>query len=231
MVGAPARCQSGDLGSRQSDDTLFGDDDALDEGRVTAYRNAILGRFDASPEAEAEPAASWGALLVDYAASYFSRPVTSLSSAELRTIVFEIIPRKLSVEPEAAPAIVAGLRAFLAFVRREHPDSHAEACLASLDGDASQRLARLLADPSRFGPAKAFLMGGRAAGYDMSTQSGADAWIAHMRRHDLRLPMNFPIPPTAPRRTAPAKPPTPSRQAKTAKRRAQRAARNKTRSR
>lgn len=205
---------------QQPDDTLFGDDDALDEDRVTAYRNAILGRFDASPEAEAEPAAHWGALLVDYAATYFGRPVTSLSSAELRTIVFEIIPRKLSVEPEAAPAIVAGLRALLAFVRREHPDSHAEACLASLDGDASQRLARLLADPSKFGPAKAYLMGGRAAGYDMSTQSGADAWIAHMRRHDLRLPMNFPIPPAAPRRTAPAKPPTPSRQAKKAKRRA-----------
>jgi hypothetical protein len=209
----------------QPDDEQLGDDDELDEDRAAAHRSAILDRFHASPEAEAEPAAHWGALLVDYAASYFARSVTSLTPDELREIVFEIIPRKASVDPEAAPAIIAGLRAFLAFLGREHPASHAEACLASLDGTASQRLARLLADPSRFGPAKAFVMGGRAAGFDMSTQSGADAWAAHMRRHDLRLPMNFPIPPAAPRRTAPVKPPEPSRQAKKAKRKAQRAAR------
>ena len=215
---------------QQPSDALLDDDGALDNDRVETYRDDLLGRFEASPEARAEPAAHWGALLVDYAASYFGKTVTSLSSSEFRELVFEVFPRKVSVEPTAAPAIVAGLRALLAFLRREHPDSHAERCLASLEGNASQRLARLLADPSNYGPAKAFLMGGRAAGFDMSSQSGADAWIAHMRQHDLRLPMNFPVPPAAPRRNASSAKPPP-RQAKKTKRKAQRTARNKNRSR
>jgi hypothetical protein len=212
-------------------DALLDEDGALDDDRVEAYRDEILGRFEASPEAQAEPEAHWGALLVDYAASYFGKTVTSLSPAEFREIVFEVIPRKVSTDPTAAPAIIAGVRALLAFLRREYPDSHAERWLASLEDNASQRLARLLADPSNYGPAKAFVMGGRAAGFDMSTKSGTDAWIAQMRRHDLRLPMNFPVPPAAPRRSASSAKPPPSRQAKKAKRKAQRAARNKSRSR
>jgi hypothetical protein len=216
---------------QQPTGALLDDDGALDDDRVEAYRDDLLGRFEASPEAQAESAAHWSELLVDYAASHFGKTVMSLSSSEFREIVFEVIPRKVSVEPTAAPAIVAGLRAFLAFLRREHTDSHAEPCLASLEGNASQRLARLLADPSSYGPAKAFVMGGRAAGFDMSSQSGMDAWIAHMRRHDLRLPMNFPVPPAAPRRTESSAKPPPSRHAKKTKRKAQRAARNKTRSR
>jgi hypothetical protein len=214
---------------QEPDDALLDEDGALDEDRVAAYRDAILRQFGASPEAHAEPAAHWGELLVDYAASYFGMTVMSLSAAGLREIVFELIPRKVSVEPTAAPAIVAGLRAFLAFLQREYPGSDAERCLASLEGNAAQRLARLLADPSNYGPAKAFVMGGQAAGFDMTTQAGGDAWIAHMRKHDLRLPTGFAAP-TAPRRNGSAKP-APARRAKKTKRKAQRAARHKNRSR
>jgi hypothetical protein len=212
------------------DDTLLGDDDALDDDRVDTYRRQLLDRFEASPEAQAEPAAHWGTLVVDYAASYFGKTVMSLSPAELDELVFEVVPRKVSVDPKAAPSIIAGLRALLAFVRREHPDSRAEACLASLEANASQRLARLLADSSNFGPAKFFVMSGRAAGFDMTSQSGMDGWAAHMRRHDMRLPVGFPVPSAAPARTASPKP-GPSTKAKTAKRKAQRTARKKTRSR
>jgi hypothetical protein len=214
---------------QQPDSALLEEDGTLDDDRVDAYRRSFLGRFEASPEAKAEPAAHWGALLVDYAASYFGEPLSSLSSLQFREIVFEIIPRKVSVAPEAAPEIVAGLRALLAFVRREYPASQAEACLRSLEGNASQRLARLLADPANFGPAKSFVMGGRAAGFDMSSQSGMDAWALHMRRNDLRLPVGFP-PPQATRSRNAVKPP-PSQPAKKAKRKAAQKARKKTRSR
>jgi hypothetical protein len=221
-VSAPAPGQ-------EVDDALLDDDRAVDADRLESYRDMILGRFESSPEAQAEPAAHWSELLVEYAASYFGKTVMSLSAAEFREIVFEVVPRKVSVEPTAAPAIVAGLRAFLAFLRREYPDSHADRCLAALEGNASQRLARLLADPSNYGPAKAFVMGGRASGFDMTTQAGTNAWIANMRRNDMRLPMGSPVS-AASRQNASAKPP-PTRQAKKTKRKAQRAARNKNRSR
>jgi len=214
---------------QRRDDALLDDDGDLDEDRVEAYRAAVLGGFAASPEARAEPAAQWSEVLVDYAASYFGKTVMALSVFELREIVFDVIPRKVSVEPTAAPAIVAGLRAFLTFLMREHPGGDTARSLASLDGNAAQRLARLLADSSIYGPAKAFLMSGRAAGFDMSTQAGCDAWTAHMREHDIRLPMGFPAA-AAPRKTASAKSP-PTRQANKAKQKAPRAARTKSPSR
>jgi hypothetical protein len=143
--------------------------------------------------------------------------------------VFEVFPRKVSVEPESAPAIVAGLRAFLAFLEREYPGDRARRRLAILDGNAAQRLARLLADPSNFGPAKAFMMSGRAAGFDMSSQVGLDAWAEHMRKNNLRLPMGGPVA-AAERRDVAGKQRA-ARQVKKTKRKAQRTARNKNRSR
>jgi hypothetical protein len=207
-------------------DALLDEDGERNDDRVAAYRAAILQRFEASPEAQAEPEAHWAAMLVDYATSYFGKTAEALIPAELDEIVFELIPRKVSVEPEAAPAIVAGLRAFLVFLQREHP-GHAKRCLAVLDDEASQRLARLLADPSSFGPAKSFVMSGRAAGFDMSSQAGLGAWAAHMQKNNLRLPMSRPTP-AAPRRDASANQRA-ARQVKKTKRKAQRAARKRSR--
>jgi hypothetical protein len=213
------------------DDELLDDNGDLDDGRVNAYRKAILGRFAASPEARAEPQARWGELLVDYTASYFGKTVMSLSAPELRELVFEVIPYKVSIEPKAAPGIVAGLRAFLAFLEREYPGSRADRCSAALESNAAQRLARLLADPSNYSPAKAFVMGGRAAGFDMTTQAGCDAWAAHLQKNDIRLPTAFSAS-AAPRRNAsPQAQPQPARGEKKLKRKAQRAARHKNRSR
>jgi hypothetical protein len=214
---------------------LLDGDGELDEDRVETYAAEILGRFEASPEAQAEPEAHWGAMLVDYAAHYFGTTVESLSPAEVRELVFEVFPRKVSVEPEAAPAIIAGLRALLAFLEREYPGDRAGRRLAVLDGDASQRLARLLTDSSNFGPAKAFMMSGRAAGFDMSSQAGLAAWAEHMRENNLRLPMGRPVAPASRRDAADRRDVAGKQraagQAKKTKRKAQRAARNKNRSR
>ncbi|HEU4728821.1 MAG TPA: hypothetical protein VFT22_13045 [Kofleriaceae bacterium] len=211
------------------DDELFDEGDELDESRVATYSEAILRRFQASPEAAAEPAARWSALVVNYAATYLGKTVMALSASELEEILFEIFPRKVSVEPEAAPEIVAGVRAFLGFLCREYPSAHAERRLRVLEGNASQRLARLLADPRRFGPAKAFMMGGRAAGFDMSSQAGLDAWAVHMRENGLRLPVGSRA------ATRPSQEPTTTRpdtrRAAKTKRKSQRAARKKSRSR
>lgn len=214
---------------QQASGVLLDEDGELDEDRAESYSDEILGRFEASPEAQAEPEAHWAGMLVDHAARYFGMTVESLSAAQVDELVFEVFPRRVSVEPEAAPAIVAGLRAFLAFLEREHPDRHARKRLAVLDGNASQRLARLLADPSSFGPAKAFVMSGQAAGFDMSSQAGLDAWAEHMRMNNLRLPMGSTVP-VAERRNASTKQRV-SRQSKKAKRKAQRVARSKNRSR
>lgn len=214
-------------GGESPDAALLDEDGELDEDRAEAYRIAILRRFEASREAQAEPGAHWAALLVDYATTYFGQTAESLSAPAVHEIVFDIFPRKVSVEPEAAPAIIAGLRAFFEFLRREHPGSSASRCLAVLAGNASQQLARRLADRSSFGPAKSFVMSGRAAGFDMSSQAGLAAWTEHMRKHDLRLPVAPPAP-SAQRRDSPANQRA-AQQAKKTRRKAQRAARKRSR--
>lgn len=72
-------------------------------------------------------------------------------------------------------------------------------------------------------------MSGRAAGFDMSSQAGLDAWGEHMRKNNLRLPMGRPVA-AAERRGASGKERA-ARQAMKTKRKAQRAARHKNRSR
>jgi hypothetical protein len=213
---------------QQADNALLDADGELDDDRVETYRAEILGRFQASPEAQAEPEAHWAAVLVNYATSYFGMTAESLSPAELHDLVFEVFPRKVSVEPQAAQAIVAGLRAFLAFLEREHPGG-AGRRLAVLEGNAAQRLARLLGDRSSFSPAKSFVMSGRAAGFDMSSQAGAAAWGEHMRKNNLRLPMGVPAPAARPREASAKQ--RAVRQDRKSKRKAQRVARTKSRSR
>lgn len=214
-------------GHESSDAALLDEDGELDEARAQAYRTAILRRFEASPEAQAEPGARWAALLVDYAVTYFGQAAESLSASDVHEIVFDIFPRKVSVAPDAAPDIIAGLRAFFQFVHREYADGGAERCLAVLAGNASQQLARRLADPSNFGLAKSFMMSGRAAGFDMSSPTGLNAWAMHKHKHNLRLPVAHPAP-SAQRHDTSAKQRA-AQQAKKTKRKAQRAARKRSR--
>src|SRR5262249_2821078 len=68
---------------------LLDDHGELDERRVEEYSAEILGRFEASPEALAEPEAHWGGMLVDYAAHTFGTTAESLSPAEVHELVFE----------------------------------------------------------------------------------------------------------------------------------------------
>src|ERR1041385_201877 len=85
---------------QQASSALLDEDGELDDDRVETYAAELLGRFEASPEAQAEPAAHWSAMLVDYAAHYFGTTAESLSPAEVHELVFEIFPRKVSVEPD-----------------------------------------------------------------------------------------------------------------------------------
>jgi hypothetical protein len=137
----------------------------------------LLRRFEASPEAKALSELGVCALVLDYAADHFGATIATLQEAELRRVVFEIIPRKVSVEATAAKGIIEELRAFYAFLEREFGLAQAGACLRVLAGDAVTNLEAKLADTASFGMAKSLFMAGRQAGYDMTSQQGIDAWM------------------------------------------------------
>jgi hypothetical protein len=164
--------------------SLLGVDGSIDEELLQRYRAAILERFARSPEATPEHL-DCAEMLVEYAARYQGSTIAELPPAALNALLFETIPRKVSVEADAAPEIIEAVKALLGFAARELDSGAASRCLASLQSDAAQRLARALDEPRNFGPAKALLMEGARAGYDVGSRAGLEAWMAETQRRML----------------------------------------------
>lgn len=152
---------------------------------AAAPEDALLREFMASPEARALPQIMACGFVTSLATEEFGAPITALGPAELSKIVFELIPRKVSVDACDACAIIDELRAFYAFLGRAHGLERAAACLRILDGEAVDELEAALSDPSKFGMAKAVYMAGRAAGFDMHTEEGIEAAMRAMEGKPL----------------------------------------------
>lgn len=179
-------------------------------------------RFAASPEAKALPEVQFCRVVIDLAASHFGAAITTLGASELRQLVFEIIPSKVSVDASAARGIIEEMRAFYGFLARELALAQADACRRVLGGDAVARLEAAMSDTSKFGMAKAIVMAGREAGFDVDSKAGLEAWMRTVQAQPLPASIRLPSVDGAPRsaRTAAAK-------AKQARRKAARKARKK----
>src|SRR3954466_15125080 len=86
------------------------------------------------------------------------------------------MPKKMSGSENYLEAFPALLEAFVQFLHATGrlPDAGP---LLKLAEEAKTKLPKLAADPANWGLAKGFFMSGKAAGYDMSTQSGIDSWM------------------------------------------------------
>lgn len=162
---------------------IVDDDGERDEKRYDAYLEGLLKAFDGSPEgrAYAEGAGGfggWAQFFLEHYFDYLGCSLAEISVSDAREIVFELFPRKMSTEPEAAPEIVAELRAFWAFLSREFRLPQAAAIEALFNDDAIVKLKKLLADPRNYGLAKSFVMMGRAAGFDMTSEEGIQEFTA-----------------------------------------------------
>lgn len=94
----------------------------------------------ASPEAKALTDVQSCHFVMNFAADYFNATIATLGPRELREIVFDIIPRKVSIDASAATWIIEENRAFYAFLKREFALEQADACLRVLGGDAVKKL-------------------------------------------------------------------------------------------
>lgn len=148
--------------------------------------------FASSPEAKDLEGVHACHLIMEYVANYCGATIATLRAPSLREVVFEIIPRKVFVEPAEASQVIEQARAFYAFLKRETGLKQADACLRVLDGDAVKRLEAALADPRHFGMAKSLLMQGRDAGFDVSSEEGINAWMKAVQ--DQPFPLAAPLP-------------------------------------
>lgn len=176
------------------------DGDDIDDEARRPLEDELVRRFAASPEAKVLTDIQSCHFVMDFAAGYFNSTIATLGPRELREIVFDIIPRKVSIDASAASWIIEENRAFYAFLKREFGLEQADACLRVLGGDAVKKLEAALSDTSKFGMAKSLFMGGRAAGFDMESKEGIEAWMRTMQSQPL--PASVRLPPHG----APARP-------------------------
>ncbi len=157
----------------------------LDSEARGPLEEELLRQFSASPEAEGLSDLYACRSVMDYAASYFGVTIAMLDPTELEEIVFEIIPRQVSIDASEARSVIEVNRAFYAFLKRAFGLVQADACLDVLGEGAVKELEAELSDPRNFGPAKTALMAGREAGFDMDTKEGLEAWMEQIQGKPL----------------------------------------------
>jgi len=148
-----------------------------DEEARAPFENELCDEFAKSPEGKAVSTLEGHRLLMTFAAEYVGASIGTLEPWAVREVLFDIVPRKVSVEASAAGPIIEDCRAFYRFLGRAYGLELAEECLEVLGPRAQKQLERALANPRNFGPAKALLMTGAQAGFDMESKEGIEAWV------------------------------------------------------
>jgi hypothetical protein len=206
----------------------------MDGKRRERLENELLGRFVASPEAKGLTDVQACRWVMDFAANYLGATIATLDPAELREILFEIVPRKVSIDASEARWIIEDNRALYAFLKREFGLEQADGCLRVLADDAVKKLEAALSDPRNFGMAKSLMMAGRDAGFDMSSKEGIEAWMREVQSKPLPDSVRIPSLDELPfGRTPPGRPSRPAdgaaARARKNRRKAERKARKKNR--
>jgi hypothetical protein len=163
------------------DQAMFDEDGYVDDDVACRYAEELMDRFAASPEgAEATEECGdigWAHTAIELGVRHLGVNIAGMRVGELEELLFEIVPRSVSTDPDDAFDIVLELRAFWRFVGREFNAPFASECLALLQAPTlAVDLRNEMADPANWGMAKSFFMAGMAAGYDMTTQEGLDAF-------------------------------------------------------
>lgn len=145
------------------------------------YQKQLLQLFVQSPEGKAlqeegiEP--GWSDMMMHYGINYLSVTPTTMTSSDLREILLDLFPRKVSASAEEAPAIIHELQFFWQFLQREFQLQNAAACLKVLDKKMERQLKSAMSNPANFDLAKSFVTMGQQRGFDMTTEEGMNEWM------------------------------------------------------
>jgi hypothetical protein len=178
---------------------LEDEDDELDAAAVVPLEHRLFDMFLAAPEGAHLETVRAAEVLLEFGRSHFGVSVFSIESSQLEEIVFEILPRKVMLDPGDARPIIEELRAFYRYLGRAFALPQAGECLEAIGPGAEEELEDALGDTEGFGVGKQILAAGAAAGFDIDTEEGLLAWMEHVREHGvppgIRLPGAPPSPP------------------------------------
>lgn len=177
---------------------VFGDVNAQ---AAQAYYERAYDTFSKSSEAQEFVAQhgelGWHQMLLEFGLDYLGAAVDDMTVGDVSEFVLEHIPRKVSVDAEAAARIVAELTLFWKFLDRVYQLPAAKSIVEWLQEDGLvARLEAALSDTSNFGMAKSIVALGRRAGYDMTTQEGMAQFreVFNRRMLSAGAPAAAPVP-------------------------------------
>jgi hypothetical protein len=157
--------------------------DAAERGEVSAeQREAVFDAFGDSPEAaELEPSSELAFVvgsLIDFRCDHGDGEPLRWSPTQVELCLLDWFPRKVSADQDTLAQVPRVLRAFVRYAGRVQglPAHLVEATLAAV-GEFEKDYLEAIADPSRFGPAKAIAMAMRGDGVDFGDEAAVQAWI------------------------------------------------------
>jgi len=146
------------------------------EGALEDYQDTLLEQFYNSPEGkqrlEDDPEMGfWVSQLIYYGFSYIGVTLPQMNVSNIREIVTEIFPRKITIEsPDDADDTIPELKSFWQFLKKEYKLQNADDILSYLL-KVEPEYDKIMNDPSKYGMAKSFMMSGKSAGFNMTNES------------------------------------------------------------
>ena len=159
------------------------DRDGLPREKIAhQYKEQLMELFEQSPEGQTlhdeDIESGWASMMLDFGLDYLGKTPPQMSPDDLREILFDLFPRKVSAEADEAPDIIRELQLFWQFLQREFSLENAAACLKVLDNNAVRELKEEMSNPANFGMAKSFVMMGMTRGFDIASEEGINEWMA-----------------------------------------------------
>ncbi|MDB5338384.1 MAG: uncharacterized protein JWN70_4003 [Planctomycetaceae bacterium] len=172
---------------------LFDEDGNQNDYDISDYIHELSDAFSDSPEAkpimEACRQLGWCETMMDLSINHLGNTPAEMTVHDFNEVVYELMPRKVTTEPENAGEIIAELKAFWKFIARQYGLKNAQEIYDSIDDSAASDLEAEFGDSSNFGMAKSFFTMGLAAGYDMTTEAGLHAFQAAFNSRGSTVPL------------------------------------------
>jgi hypothetical protein len=109
--------------------------------------------------------------------TYLGVTIDAMTVGDVREILLDIFPRKVSMKAEECSAVISELCAFWQFVDRVYHLQLAKEIEAEIRG-MQVEFRREMSNPTNFGLAKSLFMAGQGEGYDMTNQEEMHKFLA-----------------------------------------------------
>jgi len=151
------------------------------EEEAEQYIDTLCQRFVESEEGKAYlqgQEADWSQLFLDLVIRRFGMSLQYVYTEVMREIFYDVIPASVVIDIEDASDVIAELKAFFHFLKREFNLKNCDACLKVLNQkNLLKRFTDELKDSSNYSPTKAILMQMLDADVDINDQSQVAAFI------------------------------------------------------